>query len=168
MTTIHVLTAVTRPANLPQLATSIRRAAIRADCAVVWHWRFDPECRYIGGQVLKNEMLAEVPEDAWVYILDDDTVVHRDLFALVPGFEGEAIVVTQIRPNEGWLHAAPHNVTVGLIDIGQVIFRKSIVEGNLIGDAYTGDGEFLHKILAGRMVRFVDEPLCHYNKLRKD
>src|SRR3990167_1261604 len=95
---IHALTACSRPENLTKVGLSLAHAARGHD--VHWHVRFDLEREHVGGQAVKNRLLDEI-SDGWVWILDDDTIVHPDLFsraaecAALTGIE--AIVVSQRR-----------------------------------------------------------------------
>src|SRR3990167_3560111 len=122
---IHFLTAVTRPENLSRIAESLQTAIRNADADVTWHLRFDVRSEHIGGQGLKNKMLEEI-EEGWIYILDDDTHVHPDLFASIR--EGpDAIIVSQRRHDGYVLEASPLNAHVGMIDMGQAILRRSFI-----------------------------------------
>lgn len=159
---IHVLTAVTRPENLTEIAYSVRNAASRADADLVWHLRFDPEHRHIGGQQVKNEILDSI-EDGWVYILDDDTLVHGDLFThLDPAYDA---LVVSMQLDGGMLHADSKNAYRGSIDIGQVIVKRELIGERRIPSAYDGDGSFLEEVLSGANVLYLPEPLSYYNAI---
>ena len=82
---LHVLTAVSRPENLGQIAESLAVAVERAEYGVdlaVALGMFDPDRQHVGGQALKNDMLDDI-DDGWVWILDDDTLAHPDVLATV-------------------------------------------------------------------------------------
>jgi hypothetical protein len=160
---VHILTAVTRPENLPEIARSIAEAAQKTEYEIVWHWRFDPELRHVGGQALKNKMLDGI-EEGWVVFLDDDTIMHPDLLATVARSSARAVVVSQ---DGGGLEAKRGNVHVGTIDIGQAVIDRKLIANERIPLEYAGDGEFLQRVLGGvREVRFVKERLAYYNALR--
>lgn len=160
---IHVLTAVTRPENLTEIGYSLARAAQRAEADVVWHLRFDLEHRYVGGQQVKNELLDGI-EDGWVWVLDDDTLVHPDLFTyLDPAYD--ALVVSMLLEG-GLLHAAEKNVVLGGIDIGQAIISRELIGEERILPAYDGDGRFLETLLRGVNVLYVPEELTYYNAIQ--
>ena len=164
---LHVLTACTRPHNLPALADSLA-AALCDPWELCWHIRFDPAREHLGGHKLKNDMLAQIA-DGWVLFLDDDTVLHPDLLQRVAGHvDAAGVVVSQDRTASlgHMLWATPEHMRLGGVDIGQVVLRRE-----LIGDAemlpyYGGDGTFLMSILQGRSdVVYLDEVLCFYNVL---
>lgn len=159
---IHVLTAVTRPENLTAVGLSLRDAIVRADADVVWHLRFDPGHEHVGGQGVKNALLDEV-SDGWVWFLDDDTLVHPDLFTHLDQIHDA--VVFSMRYGDGVLDAAPKNAKHGAIDIGQVILSRSLVGKERIQELYDGDGHFLEYLLRREDVNvlYVPEILTYYN-----
>lgn len=170
---IHVLTAITRPENLPRLAQSIAEACERCpDAELVWHWQHDRAGAYEGGQALKNLMLSRV-DWGWVYVLDDDTLMHPDLLARVHDAEqyvnGSMIIVNQIRTDGRILVAAREHTIPGMVDIGQAVFSSSILNGDRIPEHYNGDGEFLMALVSrldDSEVVFLDETLSYHNYLR--
>ncbi len=169
---LHLITAVTRPWNLPVIAKSIA-IATEPDCKweVVWHLRFDLEHEYVGGQVLKNKMLDGI-EDGWCFILDDDTLMHPDLLKRLDKVLTEqpdtwALVVSQPREQEDDLIAAEGNARAGYIDVGQAVMRRDFIGDHRLADSYEGDGHWLGALLPGREgVVYVNEPLSLYNVLR--
>jgi hypothetical protein len=170
---IHILTAVTRPENLPRLAQSIAEACERCpDAEVVWHWEHDRDGRHVGGQALKNLMLSRV-DWGWVYILDDDTIVHPDLFRRVQEAEyyvnGTVIIVNQLRADGRTLQAAREHTIPGMVDIGQAVISAEILNGDRIPESYEGDGEFLMGLVSrldASAVVYLDETLSYHNYLR--
>ena len=78
--TLHILTAVTRPHNLPQMAESLIPAA-SVGVELVWHLGYDLERKHIAGQAVKNRLLDTIsaPQE-WVWILDDDNTAHPNFF----------------------------------------------------------------------------------------
>ncbi len=167
---IHVLTAVTRPRNLPILATGLAVASMRVpDCEVVWHWRYDLRLEHVGGQQPKNDMLDNIA-DGWVWIFDDDTIVHPDLFARVneltagdPDVRG--VIVAQ-EVHGAIRHAHPDLAQVGLIDAGQAVLRRDLIGDHRLALNYEGDGHLLTELLTGRQdVVYLDEILSYYNAL---
>lgn len=164
---IHILTACTRTHNLPVIAESIQAAACEP-WEVCWHIRFDELREHVGGHKLKMDMLSQI-DDGWVLFLDDDTAMHPDVLRHVAEhLDAAGVVVSQDRTASlgHMLWAAPQNMRLGGVDIGQVVLRRS-----LIGDAdmppyYGGDGTFLHGILQGRSdVVYLPELLSLYNAL---
>lgn len=169
---VHILTAVTRPENLPELERSIRESWDNAFAAVVpiHHVEHDPDRQHVGGQHLKNQMLAGIT-DGWVCILDDDTVMHPRFLHKVyrahlrnPGIN--AIMVSQRRTNNVVLQALPENMRVGKVDAGQALLRREFIGDTLIPETYAGDGEWLQMLLSGQPdVHYMPEVLSLHNAL---
>src|ERR1043166_599735 len=75
---LHILTAVTRPENLPKLAESLIPAAA-AGVELAWHVGYDLEHRHVAGQAVKNRLLDRIsPSQDWVWILDDDNTARSE------------------------------------------------------------------------------------------
>lgn len=165
---VHVLTAVTRPQHLGLLAASLAAAATTG-VQVMWHWAFDLAHEHVGGQHVKNRMLDDV-QDGWVWVLDDDTLAHPQIFhRLVGAVEDdpavEAVIVSQHRRERPPLLAAPANVRVGWIDIGQAVMRRDLIGDHRIPEIYDGDGEFLTMVLAGARCAWEAEVMSYHNAL---
>ena len=162
---IHVITACTRPRNLPALAESIVDAACEG-WEVCWHVLFDLERAHVGGQRPKNHALDAIA-DGWVCFLDDDTLMHPLLIETVSvHHSADAVVVSQERADGRTLVAARENVKVGRIDIGQAVIRRDVIGDERIPETYVGDGIFLENVLtADRPVMFVREVLSYHNAL---
>jgi hypothetical protein len=161
---LHILTACTRPQNLPFMAESLR-AWGSAD--FIWHVRFDWRGRHVGGQAVKNKLLDEI-HDGWILVLDDDTVVHPALWRTFQKHrhgDAAAIVVSQQHSVLGVLHAAHVNVMIGTIDIGQAIIRREAIGNYRIPETYAGDGEFLSAVLPSVEAVYIDEILSFHNAL---
>ena len=167
MTRLHVLTACTRPQNLPLLAESIE-AAMCAPWEVCWHIRLDPAREHLGGHKLKNDMLAQIT-DGHVLFLDDDTLMHPDVLRHVAmHLDAAGVVVSQDRTASlgHMLWAAPENMRLGGVDIGQVVLRRELIGDTEMPPYYGGDGTFLGEILQGRDdIVFLTEVLSLYNVL---
>jgi hypothetical protein len=159
---LHVLTAVSRPENLPEIAEANSRVK---GVDLTWHRLYDLNKEYVGGQTLKNRMLDTI-RDGWVCILDDDTVMHPNflrkvVFAiltapLVP-MGLSAIIVSQKRTTNVVLRASAENAVVGKIDAGQAVLRRDLIGDTRIPETYAGDGEWLETLLR-------DRPDVHYMK----
>ncbi len=166
---LHVVTAVTRPENLAVLAASLAGAAVAARVDVSWHWVFDLDRRYVGGQKRKNDALDEIL-DGWVWFLDDDTSVDvRILSAWRASVDAdpslEAVVFGQVRADGRILEAAAELVRVGDIDIGQAFVRRDAIGMHRLDESYDGDGVFLAAVLPRVNVLFHDEYLSRHNLL---
>lgn len=146
---LNVLTAVSRPENLALLADSLAIAVSRSNVRVIWRWLFDLERENVGGQAIKNTLLDEVPDGEWVWIVDDDTLVHEEILRLVEAFPSyDAVVFSQTRSDGRVLPACQENVGVGGIDIGQAFLRRELIGKHRIPLDYNGDGMFLAAVLA--------------------
>lgn len=169
---LHILTACSRDWNIPAVARSIMVAAAgHDDLEIIWHIRKDERKRFVGGQVLKSLMIDQI-HDGWVWVLDDDTVVHPELFtALLSGdLTGKkAVIVSQERPDLGHVLRAVEGCAVrGNIDAGQAIIRREAIGYFRFKDYYEGDGEFIEAVvdsLAPTEVLYLDRPLSLYNAL---
>lgn len=162
---LHVLTAVTRPQNLPKLARSLARAAT-PEWEIDWRWRFDPDREHVGGQALKNQMLGEI-EDGWVWVLDDDTVAHPKVLARVAErVRGVDAVVVSQKHGDAILAAGPGCARLGHIDIGMAFLTRELIGEHRLPEEYDGDGKFLSELLERAAVSYIPETLSYYNKLR--
>lgn len=172
---LHILTAVTRPENLPQLEASILVAKERTpDVAYTWHQRADLGREHVGGQRLKNAMLDEIT-DGWVCVLDDDTVMHKDfmrrisfVLATQPLVEQEcrAIIVSQKRTTGVVMVASRENAVLGSIDAGQAVLRRDFIGAYRIPETYAGDGMWLESLLRDRPdVHYMNEVLSLHNAI---
>lgn len=163
---VHVLTAVTRPWNIDEIACSLSAAARNAPgIELCWHLRFDHGHQHVGGQHLKNRMIDGIT-DGWVWILDDDTTAHEHILqTLHENQDYDAVVVSQDGNPNGRLTAHPDHARAGQIDIGQALLQRHLIGNHRIPEQYDGDGHFLETVLAGANVRYIDEPLSLYNDL---
>ncbi len=168
---INILTAVTRPDNLPQIEDSIDAAHGSAPAAdVQWHTSMDPGRLHVGGQHLKNGLLDDI-FDGWVCILDDDTIMHPKFLKKVYRAHfnnpyAKAIVVSQKRTTGVVLQACPENMVVGKVDAGQVVLRRDFIGDMRIPETYAGDGEWIEALLRYEPdVVFLPEVLSLHNVL---
>lgn len=148
---LSVITAVSRPENLPAIAESLATAAEKAppNVRLSWHWRFDLERQHVGGQALKNAMLDDI-YGGWVWVLDDDTVAHEDVLWVVSAAvspETHAIIVSQRRSNGAVLTPHPQRMCPGGVDVGQAFLRRDLIGDHRIPVDYNGDGMFLQAVL---------------------
>jgi len=171
---LHILTACTRPNNLYALSLSIEHAA-RQGCDLTWHVRFDPECQAVGGQWLKNQMLDEIT-DGWVYILDDDNVLHPDLLGALADYLTDRVDVGLVvcaqqhrngyvrRPHRGMLRQTH-------VDAGQVVIRRAALGALRIPEHYCGDGQFVEEFastLRNDQIVYIPEVTTYYNWLHHE
>ena len=170
-----MLTAVTRPNNLPLIGISISAAEKRSRSVLVeWHYREDRERQHVGGQAIKNQLLDEIT-DGWVVILDDDTLMHERFLQkieLVVATQElakrhiSAIVVSQKRTDGSVLKASPANAVVGSIDAGQAVLRRNLISDHRIPETYAGDGMWLEALLRDRTdVHYMRDVLSLHNAI---
>jgi len=173
---LHLLTAITRPENLPTLAASIATAHGHApDVALVWHWRLDPERQHPGGQCLKNQMLDTIA-DGWVWILDDDNL-------MTPGFLAEITARISAQPAARLLVCAQRHNSGGIrtvnrrmlrethVDAAQVVFARDAIGELRIPEHYCGDGAFIEALanrLTPEQIAYIHRPIVRYNALRSE
>lgn len=165
---VSVLTAVSRPENLGQVASSLAVAAARApEVELTWRWLFDLERTSVGGQAIKNELLSSVPPWDWVWVLDDDTLAHEDVLLIASRYRtSEAIIFSQQRSDGRVLVACPEHVVPGMVDIGQAFLRRELIGYRRIPIDYNGDGMFLQEVLEGaQRVAYHTDPLSLHNAI---
>ncbi len=167
---VHILTAVTRPKNLPALQGSIFAANdLAPEVDVEWHRYEDLQREHVGGQHPKNIMLSRI-DDGWVCILDDDTVMNpsylRRIYKASKTGTFNAIVVSQRRTTNTLLQAKPENMLVGKVDAGQVCIRRDYIGDLLIPETYAGDGEWIECLLYGQPdILYLPQVLSLHNAL---
>ena len=131
------------------------------------------------GMAQRNAAMEQLTQmDGWVYFLDDDTILHHDFVSFMDEWfydaqemeRVKALVFSQeFRTGHLRLLAAPDNVKVGSIDMGQVLIHTSLIgETRFALDQYISDGIFIEEIYKkqpGRF-RFIGKALSIYNALR--
>lgn len=166
---MHVVTACSRPENLPKLEMSLcpHREFIAAWWIVGrtegpgWAVQIDAEMS-IGGQAQKNLALGKMPLSRdWVYFLDDDTILCSDLPWVLVKTEADGLIFSSdLMPG-----AAPK---LGHIDQCQYALRRDLIGDARIPEAYDGDGQFIVSLYEAQPERFqiTDRELAYYNALR--
>ena len=171
MNILNVITACSRPENLPLLEESLEpgKASFELRWLVI-HDTGEVESRV--GNAQKNEAL-EMIDSGWVYFLDDDNLIHPKFFPAIaqaihdgPGRRG--FIFSQ-DCNLFIRRASPETVRVDRIDLAQFVLRRDLI-GSWRFDlpTYNSDGmliEGLYQKHAGEFT-FIDQVLCYYNRLR--
>ena len=139
---LYIVTPMTRPQNLSRIAETV--AALPFDV----RWVVIPAGRspsYGGPERMRA--FEAIPPNAWVWCLDDDTVVH-------PEFGQWLARAASLNPCPGRIVFGQANAdgthrldpepspTVGTIDTGQVVFRRRLADGIEWGPEYDADGRF--------------------------
>lgn len=175
MKILHILTSCSRPFGVEKIAETLPFEACRDHWFLIrWHIAFQSHLQQDDyGGVKHNETIAMLPDDAWIWILDDDNLVHPDFFkalwkAWIAFPEKDAIVFSSIRKDKlaPGLKACPENMVLGRVDMAQVIFKKSLMRGMRFHENHKMcDGvlfEAMHKDAPGSFA-FVDLQVINYN-----
>lgn len=171
---LHLLTAITRPENLPIMAASIATAQLTAPSVeVVWHWRCDPRQEHPGGQFLKNQMIEGIG-DGWVWILDDDNVMQPEfidvLFFHIAEHPDAQLIVCAQRHASGWVRKVNRAMLKEThVDAAQIVVRRDAIGDLRLPEHYCGDGAFI-EALANKLdpdrIHYIHTPIVSYNALR--
>lgn len=196
MTTLHIITPVSRPQNIPALAQSIKVALV-PEIVVEWWLVYDAQalpselpqatCHFlavpslvngkkmsVGGNSQYNAALDQIT-DGWVCFLDDDTTLHHRLIkAIAPlllNIPGCNLAFNQNNPDgTRRLTVSPDNMQVNRVDTGQVVLcRESIGAIRRVpADAYCGDGRMIEAVFKAHPESFIflNEALSTYNRIR--
>lgn len=168
METVHIITAISRPENIDKVCRTLVPATMYCkNTKFVWHWIFDIRRSGIAyAHQIKNQMVDDI-QDGWVWILDDDTSVHPDIFLeFEKDINCDAFVVCQKRADGRILIASPENNRVDHIDSNQAIIRRSTIGDHRMTEDYAGDGYFLEAVLKDcNYIRYSDKILCYHNML---
>lgn len=175
MKTLHILTACSRPEGLENISRTLPNMCLFDHWFLIrWHVSFQSHLqRDDYGGVKHNEILDMLPEDAWIWILDDDNLPNPLFFqALWNAWNDnpchDAIVFSSIRKDAlaPGLKAAPENMIRGRVDMAQVVFRKSV----LCGKRFRENDRMCDGTLYAAMYRdtpgafaFVDLQVINYN-----
>ena len=170
MNILNVITACSRPENLPLLEESLGPGKILFEL----HWLVIHDTGQIEsrvGNAQKNEALGTI-DAGWVYFLDDDNLMHPRFFPAIdqaihdaPGWRG--FIFSQdcelfIR------RASPETVRVDHIDIAQFVLQRDLIgERRFALPAYNSDGMLIEAIYGEHPgeIAFIDQVLCFYNRL---
>ena len=149
MKTLHIITPCSRPENIYRMGCSFKSSLTIFDMKVIWHVSFqnasEPD---LSGAVKNNKIIEMIPDDEYIYLLDDDNLMRpmflaavERLFKLCP--DKRAFVFSQERRDElgPVLIAEPENMKLYKIDTAQVVFQKSLLgELRLQEDSRYWDG----------------------------
>jgi glycosyltransferase involved in cell wall biosynthesis len=193
---IHVITRCTRLNNLHKLHSSIFTPNKPKGIDLKWHIVFDTK-------ILKDidaELLAKynTPDinlifrkgdgwglsqlnsliqtlEGWVYHLDDDNLLHPDLYKYLESnldTKIKAFVFSQQVDGKDFTglqyrEASPENMKVGKVDLAQWIIHSDLHKDKLYGSGYTADGEFIEKLYSEHsdQFKFIKIILAYYNAL---
>lgn len=168
---LHVVTALTRPENVSTIAASFDTSLGTYGIDLCWHVREDPDHTAVGGQAIKNAILDFI-HDGWVYICDDDNMIHPALFAALNDVITEDIDMVALaqQHRSSWIRQVDRSMLREThVDAGQVVIRRSAIGAHRIPEHYCGDGAWIEKIadeLADYQIAYVHQPAAYYNWLR--
>lgn len=194
-TELAIITACSRPENLSTMYTQIHasqtetfhitwlivhdaeevnRSNLRNDFWIE-HYAYKSADSVAGkGQVnYALDLLKERGFNGWVYILDDDNILHpmfcRAIETLDTVTKHEAVAFAQ--QLDGWIRQAfPDTMKETHIDQAQYAMKMSVIGDERIPLRYTGDGAFAEALFkkTGEKWVFLTDVLCYYNALRSD
>ena len=174
-----VMTPCSRPENLDKLRESIPHEFLWAIFVDKKAGKVEPpdnafvvQSHLTGhsGNPLRNEFLDmyahDFEEDDWVYILDDDNIMHPDLAACIKRLACEhdncGIVTWASERLE-----ATSTPREGNIDTASYMFRPYALNGLRFQMNYGADGVFAQEASKISKIATVDKVLCYYNYLRR-
>ena len=172
---LHILTAVTRPQNLPKMAGSLIPAA--AGVELTWHFGYNVDRKHIAGQAVKNRLLDTItaPDD-WDWILDDDNTAHPDFFGrlaetVAANLSVRMVACTQIAPSGPCRSVSRDSLKACRIDAAQTVIRRDAIGQYRLREIYAGDSQWIEKIadtLRPDEIAYIHEDVVHYNWLRPE
>lgn len=197
MKRLTIITACSRPQNLPALMRSIEPG--RVHFAITWRVVFDglrvashevpallavlpaaagavvSDRRSRFGNYQRNHAL-EHTVDGWVYFLDDDNLIHPDFFAAAARAIDETDASGFAFPQLGGCgkateQACPEHMKPDHIDLAQVLLSRELIAASRFQlPTYNADGHFIAEIYQRdpRAWAFLEKPLCFYNALRSE
>lgn len=138
------------------------------------------EVSYVKGQkdylhTSMSKVISKVTE-SWVYILDDDNLIHPELYSTlsklikskkkIKAFVFNQFIDGKDFTGEDYRFATPSNMKVGHVDSAQILFHSSIFK-EYIPPVYVGDGMFIEELYRNNKSNFffVDKTLSFYNRL---
>ena len=178
---INIITPCSRPKNIQTIFESI--------CIPLenYHWYvvFDldyipktlpvhPNITYISHRNDKSKagnsqrnIALEIITDDYVYFLDDDTIMHPELWDRVNSFTSDIIIFNQCHKNET-LRLYGGFIEPGAVDTGNLIVHRNTI-GPIRWDVneYNGDGFFFKEVSKNtKKKKYIPIILSYYNKLK--
>ena len=167
MDRLTLVTPCSRPQNLPLIAESIKPGRNLFD--VIWMVIFDNgECPQSRVGNYQRNCALEAIIDGWVYFLDDDTLIHPELFGELAKVKTGAVAFGQTL-KDGIRPASQATMKVCQIDMGQVAIRREVIgNARFALGIYEADGIFIESVYNSNPDKWslIDKPLSYYNKLR--
>lgn len=191
-----IITPCTRPKNLGIMYESILNALPNKD--FVWHVVFDTHVLKQGehdavpsfpqvytyeygpedgvaGKAQINYILDHLSNttDTWVYVLDDDNILHPVFGRAVNSFieskqpQRALCLMQQVTPDH-FRTVEPARVKATFIDQAQYVLHRSLIGDRRYRQDYCGDGQFIEQIYQDfpDEFAFLNYPASYYNYLR--
>lgn len=142
------------------------------------HPILSPVKNAVAGHAHRNIVLKELQkqfEDIWVYNLDDDNVLHKDLITYLLSNQYQlsqyaGLLISQIFKGDFLrLTANKDKVVVCHVDTAMLIFRLKYLNSlSYIENDYCADGHFINAFyeLNNKNILIEKRPLCYYNYLK--
>lgn len=178
---VHILTPVTRPANLTELMTSVAGALVNAPAVrVTWHIALDLHREHVGDWALRNAMLDQI-SDGWIWMLDDDTLAHPLVLRRLSEHQDvDGLAFSQDGRKDDWYAGTsdrdrlmsgdrredlqPHH---SVFDTGMAILRRSLFGDYRFKEVRAADGLLWEDVIKpAENIAYLDEVLGSYNALR--
>lgn len=185
---INIITPCSRPENLKAMSESINIPKVAYRWIVVIdgaagkfnvtlprnaevYYHRDP--RSISGNAQRNYALGRIEPfekprgfNSYVYFLDDDTLMHPDLYKAVRQLDNDFIHFDQENPDGS--RRIGGTVKVNHVDSGNVLIRRSLI-GDIRwrSDLYHADGVFIERCFQkAKSPLYLPKSLSVYNALR--
>lgn len=134
---------------------------------------FHLESNLVGWKDMLNYYLNEIPnQDQWIYVLDDDNLMHEGFKSVVPFMEYpqiSGITFAQVLDSEGNIREmTPDCLFPKRIDQAQFLLRRSDIGDLRYWNIYRGDGYFILEFkirmeIRQRQILVTNQVACNYN-----
>lgn len=189
--TLHVITRYSREGSLQSLSDSLSIGPRFFN--IIWHIVADgrkiTECEKMQSHIRRdfsvcpmkdsdvmgaqlNQALDEI-SDGWVWVLDDDNLVHpdffRELFRCIINHEGKSAFAFAQDTAGGVRSVGPETMKECSIDQAQFVIHRTLIGDDRYAQRYTADGEFAERLCSKHPEgwEFINTPCTYYNKLRQ-
>lgn len=197
MEKINIITRCSRPNNLLEVSKSVFNTD-KFD--VIWHLifdtnvikeinvelllhlqslntkiKFEQSIQGDHGHQMVNHCIDDI-QDGWVYMLDDDNILHSDFYDRIDDViknntDKRGIIFNQKIggidfTGQDIRFCSPENVKVSKIDMAQFLLRRDFIgDSRIVLGQYVGDGIFIESIYKENTEEFIfiNEILCYYN-----
>jgi glycosyltransferase involved in cell wall biosynthesis len=198
---LHIITRCTRPKNLEKIKKSI---LVITGYEIKWHIIFDTNLvKEIQGELLSNldkldiniqynfmpsskksygydsvnKVISNINDDEWIYLLDDDNILHPNFNELIPEITNDIniLVFNQYIGGKDFTglefrEAKVENTKVGGVDAAQYIIRAKMIKSNNYKSDYCADGILMESLIKDHLneFKFINKVYCFYNSLKEE